>query len=222
MLETGMFRRSFVFMLTAAFTMLLGTLIDGIVIGSVLGAEAMAAYGLINPVVIAVSALGGMFADGGQTNFSKNLGSGKIPEASGIFSLTCVVSVAVAVVFGLSVFFGAVPIVNMLSGANSSAGMLDMGCRYLRGLSVIFNLGSLLGITAAALGRAMLMVAGVLYGEEDRDGIRKIIMLPDAFGKRICCWFWKAWSCLSFLLRYFRKQHLGLLAYGSLFRQQKL
>ena len=88
MLETGMFRRSFVFKLTAAFTMLLGTLIDGIVIGSVLGAEAMAAYGLINPVVIAVSA-----------------------------------------------FFGAVPIVNMLSGANSSAGMLDMGCRYLRGLS---------------------------------------------------------------------------------------
>lgn len=88
MLETGMFRRSFVFMLTAAFTMLLGTLIDGIVIGSVLGAEAMAVYGLINPVVIAVSA-----------------------------------------------FFGAVPIVNMLSGANSSAGMLDMGCRYLRGLS---------------------------------------------------------------------------------------
>lgn len=89
-------------------------------------------------------------------------------------------------------------------------------------LSVIFNLGSLLGITAAALGRAVLMVAGVLYGEEDRDGIRKIIMLPDAFGKRICCWFWKAWSCLSFLLRYFRKLHLGLLAYGSLFRQQKL
>lgn len=135
MLETGMFRRSFVFMLTAAFTMLLGTLIDGIVIGSVLGAEAMATYGLINPVVIAVSAFGGMFADGGQTNFSKNLGSGKIPEANGIFSLTCVVSVAVAVVFGLSAFFGVVPIVNMLSGANSSAGMLDMGCRYLRGLS---------------------------------------------------------------------------------------
>lgn len=84
MLETGMFQRSFVFMLTSALTMLLGTLIDGIVIGSVLGAEAMAAYGLINPVVIAVSAFGGMFADGGQTNFSKNLGSGKIPEANGI------------------------------------------------------------------------------------------------------------------------------------------
>ncbi|MGF0017971.1 hypothetical protein [Sporofaciens sp. SGI.106] len=84
------------------------------------------------------------------------------------------------------------------------------------------SLGKVITMAVAALGRAVLMVTGVLYGEEDRNEIRKIIMLPDAFGKRICCWFWKAWSCLSFLLRYFRKQHLGLLAYGSLFRQQKL
>lgn len=44
-------------------------------------------------------------------------------------------SVAVALVFGLSAFFGVVPIVNMLSGANSSAGMMNMGSRYLQGLS---------------------------------------------------------------------------------------
>ena len=59
------------------------------------------------------------------------------------------------------------------------------GTMAVAALSVIFNLGSLLGITAAALGRAVVMVTGVLYGEEDRDGIRKIIRLAISYSAKL-------------------------------------
>ena len=60
----------------SALTVSLCLLIDSIMIGRFLGEEAIAAYGLANPLLLAIGAIGSLLAAGIQVVCSRSLGRG--------------------------------------------------------------------------------------------------------------------------------------------------
>ena len=68
------------------------TIIDGIIVGSYLGSESLAAMGLVMPFVFISFALADMIAIGSSVQISLRLGEGEIQIARQIFS-ACVCAI---------------------------------------------------------------------------------------------------------------------------------
>ena len=64
----------------SALTVSLCLLIDNIMIARFLGVQAIAAYGLANPILLVIGAIGSMLAAGVQVACSRSLGSGSKEE----------------------------------------------------------------------------------------------------------------------------------------------
>lgn len=54
-----------------------GSMIDGVVIGQFLGVDSIAAFGIINPLMIAFSIIGAVVAAGARNRFTRLLVAGK-------------------------------------------------------------------------------------------------------------------------------------------------
>ena len=83
----------------SALTVSLCLLIDNIMIARFLGEEAIAAYGLANPLLLVIGAIGSLLAAGVQVVCSKALGRGSQEEANAGFSSAVGVSAVVSLVF---------------------------------------------------------------------------------------------------------------------------
>ena len=70
----------------AALTVSLCLMIDSVMISRFLGEEAIAAYGLSNPVLLVIGALGSLLASGIQAACSKSLGRGSQEETNAGYS----------------------------------------------------------------------------------------------------------------------------------------
>ena len=89
-------------MLTAqifsALTVSLCLLIDSVMIGRFLGEKAIAAYGLANPLLLAIGALGSLLAAGIQVACGKSLGKGLQEETDRGYSSALAVAAVVSLV----------------------------------------------------------------------------------------------------------------------------
>ena len=90
-------------MLTAqifsALTVSLCLLIDSIMISRFLGEKAIAAYGLANPLLLAIGAIGTLLAAGVQVVCSKALGRGCQEEANTGYASAVAASLVISLVF---------------------------------------------------------------------------------------------------------------------------
>ena len=125
-------------MLTAqilsALTVSLCLLIDSIVIGRFLGENAIAAYGLANPILLIIGAFGGALSAGVQVTCSKSLGKGSQEETNQGYSSAIAMAAAFSIPFTIIVFVLSRPISSAL-GANSEQLLYDTNA-YLRGFII--------------------------------------------------------------------------------------
>ena len=83
----GTFRTSLIVLILSELTSAIGPLADGIVIAAFLGENGIAEFGIINPLLIAYSALGAVFSTGALTFCTRLIGKGRTEEARDAFSV---------------------------------------------------------------------------------------------------------------------------------------
>lgn len=81
-------------------------IIDGIIVGSYLGSESLAAMGLVMPFIFISFALADMIAIGSSVQISLRLGENALKEAREIFCACVLAIVAISCVVGFVVYFG--------------------------------------------------------------------------------------------------------------------
>jgi len=148
----------------SALTVSLCLLIDNIMIGRFLGVGAIAAYGLANPVLLVIGAIGSLLAAGVQVACSRSLGSGSQEETSRGYSS------AIALMLGISVGFMALvlvlrnPLATMM-GAGTEGPLYDDTRNYLAGfiLGAPGSMGALVLVPFLQMaGKSGLLIAAVL------------------------------------------------------------
>ena len=116
-------------------TTIIGITVDGLVTGSLLGTESLAAYGLVNPFLTVLTAIASAISVGTSTLVSSRLGKGDLKEMNRAFNVcfwaTAVLSVAIAA----AVFVFAGPIASALKAEGTVHGL---AVQYLHGYSIGF------------------------------------------------------------------------------------
>lgn len=126
-------------MLTAqilsALTVSLCLLIDSIMIGQFLGVDAIAAYGLANPLLLVIGAIGTMLSSGAQVCCSKSVGKGSPEETNkGFSSMTCI-ALIISAAFLLFCILLRKPLASLL-GAGTEGKLAEDTADYIAGFSI--------------------------------------------------------------------------------------
>ncbi|MBO4837031.1 MAG: ATP-binding protein [Clostridia bacterium] len=155
-------------MLTAqifsALTVSLCLLIDSVMIGRFLGEKAIAAYGLANPLLLAIGALGSLLAAGIQVACGKSLGKGLKEETDRGYSSALAVAAVVSLVFTAGVLAFRSPLAAAL-GAGRTGRLFEETRDYLAGFSIGApgSMGALVLVPFLQMaGRSGLLIAAVL------------------------------------------------------------
>ena len=121
--------------IVSSMTFTICLLIDGIVIGRLLGIGAMSAYGLANPVIIIFNSIGIMISCGVQILIGKALGTGDADGCRQVFSTSVIMSLVIAAVWMLVVFSASKPLCTILGAGNATVDktIFTMTEDYLRG-----------------------------------------------------------------------------------------
>ena len=126
-------------MLTAqilsALTVSLCLLIDNIMIGRYLGERALTAYGLANPMLLVIGAVGSMLCAGAQVACSKSLGRGDQEETNVGYSSTVAAAAVFSLAFTALALLLRVPIARLL-GAGKEPALLTDTSTYMAGFSI--------------------------------------------------------------------------------------
>ena len=155
-------------MLTAqifsALTVSLCLLIDGIMVSRFLGETAVAAYGLANPLLLAIGAIGTLLAAGVQVVCSKALGLGSQEEANTGYSSSMAAVSVISLVFlaGVLLFRS---LLARIMGAGTSGELFVMTRDYLVGFSIGApgSMGAMVLVPFLQMaGQSNLLVAAVL------------------------------------------------------------
>ena len=154
-------------MLTAqilsALTVSLCLLIDNIMIGRYLGVRALAAYGLANPVLLVIGAVGSMLCAGVQVVCSKSLGRGDKRETDAGYSSAIAVAAVFSAAFVLLVVLFRRPLA-MLMGAKEPELLADTS-GYMAGfiIGAPASMGALILVPFLQMaGQSNLLIAAVL------------------------------------------------------------
>ena len=158
-------RRMLTAQIFSALTVSLCLLIDSVMISRFLGEQAIAAYGLANPLLLTIGAIGTLLAGGIQVVCSKALGRGSLEEAnvgySSALAVSAVVSLAfVAVVLALSPFLA-----RALGAGKSDTELFGHTKDYLIGFSIGApgSMGALVLVPFLQMaGQSGLLIAAVL------------------------------------------------------------
>ena len=155
-------------MLTAqifsALTVSLCLLIDSVMISRFLGENAIAAYGLSNPLLLAIGAIGTLLAAGIQVVCGKALGRGSREEANAVYSSSVAVTAVVSLLFLVAVVLFRSPLAAAM-GAGSSGELHGLTRDYLAGFSIGApgSMGALILIPFLQMGgQSGLLIAAVL------------------------------------------------------------
>ena len=119
----------------SALTVSLCLLIDSIMISRFLGENAIAAYTLSNPVLLAIGAVGTLLAAGIQVVCSRALGRGSQDEANSGFSSAVAAAAVISAAFAALVILSA-PFLARVLGAGSSGPLFENTRDYLIGFSI--------------------------------------------------------------------------------------
>lgn len=155
-------------MLTAqilsALTVSLCLLIDNAVIGKFLGVDAVAAYGLSNPILLIIGGLGSVLSAGVQVSCSKSLGKGDLEEINKGFSSSVGVAAAFSIAF-LAIVLALNSVLPTLLGAGREGELYNNTRAYLIGFSLGAPgcMGSLILVPFLQMaGKSGLLIAAVL------------------------------------------------------------
>ena len=129
------FLTTFFVQLASFFTTIIGMTVDGIVTGSFLGADALAAYGLVTPFLTLITAIPVSISMGVVTVAGIRLGKGDIKEMNRSFNVCYWFSFLLSVIIFALLFFLASPIAGMLGAKGEISAML---IDYLKGYSIGF------------------------------------------------------------------------------------
>lgn len=123
--------------------MQLGNVVDGMIVGNLLGADAMAAIEISMPVLLLLQMPAMMLAMGGAAEAAVLLGKRDMEKASGVFSASLAAGIAVSLVFALFTPFFPKPFALALSGNEALA---DLVRPY-----IMVNFGGIPILTAAII-----------------------------------------------------------------------
>ena len=147
----------------SALTVSLCLLIDNLMIGRYLGEAALSAYGLANPVLLILGAVGSMLSAGTQVACGKSLGRGDKQETNAGYSSAVTVAVVFSLAFAAVVMAARLPLARML-GARGS-GLLKDTSDYMSGfiIGAPATMGALILVPFLQMaGQGNLLIAAVL------------------------------------------------------------
>ncbi len=148
----------------SALTVSLCLLIDSVMISRFLGKRAIAAYGLSNPVLLAIGAVGTLLAAGIQVVCGRAIGRGSREEANEGYSSAIAVTAAVSLIFTAVVIIFRSPLAALL-GAGNSGTVFEYTRDYLAGFSIGApgSMGALVLVPFLQMaGESNLLIAAVL------------------------------------------------------------
>ena len=141
--------------------------IDGIIIGQFLGTEAIAAYGLAMPIMLAKNAIFSVLATGEQSICGNCMGRGDMKSANGCFNATLIVVMALGILLTAALAICAEPLAVVL-GANGDE-LLDGTRMYILGVAV--------GVPFEAYGHS---VSPLMQLDNDRDRVTTTAIVSSA------------------------------------------
>ena len=138
--DSKLIQRSFFGILTVnIISMVSGILcvmIDAIVTGQFLGADAMAASGLLQPVVMLCNVFGALFGPGVGVVCTRFLGMAQRERVNQVFSVVMIGLTASGAVLAAALFMVSPVIATALGGSTGSEEIVSMITAYLRGFSL--------------------------------------------------------------------------------------
>lgn len=151
----------------SAMTTTLCLLIDSIVIGRLVGVDAMGAYGIASPLLIIFSACGTMMVNGVQVHLGKAMGRGDMDGADACYSTSIVMSLALAALGLVLIFAAGGPICTLLGAGKPSAEnpVFALTGDYLRGYMLgapFFFLSQIMTAYLQTMGKRKLVLASVI------------------------------------------------------------
>ena len=147
----------------SALTVSLCLLIDNLMIGRYLGERALTAYGLANPVLLVIGAVGSMLCAGAQVACGKSLGRGDREETDVGYSSAIAVAGVFSLAFTALVALLRVPLARLL-GANEPTLLQDTS-RYMAGfvIGAPASMGALILVPFLQMaGQSNLLIVAVL------------------------------------------------------------
>ena len=148
----------------SALTVSLCLLIDNIMISRFLGLKAIAAYGLANPILLVIGAVGSMLAAGVQVACSRSLGSGSQEETNKGYSSAIALTLGFSLAFMLLVLLLRSPLATIM-GAGREGELFDMTRDYLTGfiIGAPASMGALILVPFLQMaGQSSLLIVAVL------------------------------------------------------------
>ncbi len=110
--------------------------IDSLIIGKFLKDDALAAYGLTNPITLFITAFGGMISNGVQVLAGESAGAGDKERLDRIFSTSMIIGLVGSLIVLMGTFIFSRPLAVLL-GANSDT-LVDLTSDYLKGIAFCF------------------------------------------------------------------------------------
>ncbi len=148
----------------SALTVSLCLLIDSVMISRFLGEKAIAAYGLANPLLLSIGAIGTLLAAGIQVVCGRALGRGSPEEANIGYSSALAVSAVISLAFVAAVVIFRSPLATAM-GAGDGGELFEMTRDYLVGFSIGApgSMGALVLVPFLQMaGQSGLLIAAVL------------------------------------------------------------
>ncbi len=176
-----LYKSTFIVFLMSMLATAIGNVIDGIIIGNMLGTNSMAAFGFTSPYQKFTAIFPNILALGMQILCSQNLGKGKLDEANGIFSLALSTALSLAVFFITVTFIFPAQIANIL-GAEESLGVI-------RAEAIDYFQAFSLGLPAIA---AVALLSPIMQLDGDRPrAVTAVTILSAAnvLGDLICIFY---------------------------------
>ena len=127
-----MFLGALLVQIISAITGVIGMVVDGAVIGSMLGSESMTAYGLVTPITTVFAALAGIVGVGTSTLCGRFIGRGDVRRTEAALGTSVLLSAVVSLVIAGVVYFASGPIASAL-GAEGE--VHTHAAAYLRGFA---------------------------------------------------------------------------------------
>lgn len=147
----------------SALTVSLCLLIDSIMIGQFLGVDAIAAYGLANPLLLVIGAIGSMLSAGVQVVCSRSIGKGSQKETNAGYSSAIGIAVIVSGLFLVLAVLLRKPLATLL-GAGTEGNLFRDTSDYIAGFSIGApgSMGALILVPFLQMaGQSNLLIAAV-------------------------------------------------------------
>lgn len=162
-----LFRQMSTTQIISALTATLCLLIDSIVIGRLVGVDAMSAYGIASPLLIIFAALGTMMVNGVQVQLGKAMGRGDTNGANACYSTSILQSLGLGAVWILLVYAAGSPLCTLLGAGTPSADnvVFQLTGDYLRGFMLgapFFFLSQIMSAYLQAAGKRKLLLISVI------------------------------------------------------------